>query len=434
MRQPVSGLDLILHGRAFVRGELRAVDIAVADGRIVRVARRIDGADRIDVGRAVILPAATDLHVHFRDPGHPEKEDFATGTLSAAFGGVTAVLDMPNTSPATVTRPALDAKITEAGRKAHVDFGLYAGLTDDPKSAGLLARATALKGYLGASTGDLLVRADGAIRAALVAQRKTGKLVAFHAEDAACLADHAARERHRTDPAVWSDARPAGCEAESIRALRRLRPRGARAHVAHLSSAPGLAELRGGMTAEVTPHHLFATREDLGKDGRWKMNPPLRSKRDQAALWSAVRAGRIAAVASDHAPHTPEEKARGIWEAPAGVPGVETMFPLLLAHRRRLPLARIVDACCEAPARLAGFRKGRIAAGYDADFAIVDLSAAEPIRADALHSRCGWTPYERMRAVFPSHVMLRGDWVVRDRAFVGRAGRGAYLDGARRRL
>lgn len=436
MRRSVpAAFDLVIRGRALRAGGLERVSIGVAGGRIARVGRRLDG-DRVqDFGDRLLLPAATDLHVHFRDPGHPAKEDFGTGTLAAAFGGVTAVVDMPNTSPPTSTPAAFEAKLAAAAAKAHVDFGLYAGLTDEPQSARLLRRATALKGYLGASTGDLLVRNEAAVRAALAEQARTGKLVAFHAEDAACLEAHAAAERHRVDPAVWSDARPAGCEAESIAKLARLRPAGARAHVAHLSSAAGLAALRPGMTSEVTPHHLLATRDDLAKDGRWKMNPPLRSRRDQAALWAALRDGRIDCVASDHAPHLPEEKARGVWDAPAGVPGVETLLPLMLAQsrRRRIPLARLVEACCARPAQLGGFAKGRLAPGYDADLLVVDLAAEEHVRADRLHSRCGWSPYEGMPAIFPTHVMLRGEWLIAERALVGRAGAGRFLEGGPRK-
>ncbi|MHB8585142.1 MAG: dihydroorotase [Thermoplasmatota archaeon] len=428
-------MDLVVRGRVVRGSRVERLSIGIEAGHIVRIARHIDGDDLLDVGDSLVLPAATDLHVHFRDPGAPAKEDFGSGSEAAAHGGVTTVLDMPNTNPPTTTRAALRAKILTARTKSLVDFGIYAGLTPDPKSAELLKEATALKVYMGSSTGDLLVTEDAPIRAGLAASKATGKIMAFHAESDACLHEAAEPLRGHMEPEVWSRARPARCEADAIARIRRLAPRGARPHIAHLSTDAGLRALAGArISAEVTPHHLFATQRDLASDRRWKMNPPLRTRRDQAALWAALRRGTIAAIASDHAPHLPAEKARGIWDAPSGVPGVETMVPLMLAawKARRLPLERVVAACCENPASLIGAKKGRIEEGFDADLMIVDPSAEAPIQAARLHSRCGWTPFEGFRAIFPSHVLLRGNLIVEDGATVGRAGKAQFLSGAPR--
>jgi dihydroorotase len=437
-------VDRVLRGRIPVGNRFVRAEIGIEGGRIAKIGRRIDADVVDDVGNRLILPAATDLHVHFRDPGATEKEDFASGTESASHGGVTTVVDMPNTDPPTVTRTAFRAKRANAARKARIDFGLYGAVTDRQNARALLRDATALKGYMGSSTGGLLVTDEAPLLEALRASAEAGKFVAFHAESEDCLRTAQAAIRGRADGAVWSESRPDSCEADAIETLRRVssqvriaRRMGARRrpriHIAHLSSARGLAAVRGsGFTSEVTPHHLFASVEDLARDPRWKMNPPLRTKRDQAALWAALRAGRIDCLASDHAPHLPAEKDRGIWEAPAGVPGAETMVPLLLAAWRagRLPLARLLKVACENPARMLRIRKGKIGRGLDADLMVVDPRAVAPIRAARLHSRCGWTPFEGYPAIFPERVYLRGTVIAENGETRGRAGDGRFVTGS----
>lgn len=426
--------DRLVRGRFLVDGSPTRAELSIAGGRVVAFGKRVEapGARVLDYGDRLVLPGAIDAHVHFRDPGHPEKEDFGTGTESAAFGGVTCVLDMPNTRPATITPAAFDDKLARARAKARVDFGLYCGLAG-PESLGLLARATAMKVYLGSTTGDLLVTDWDLVERAVHAAAHAGKTIAFHAEDQACLDLHA----HDAPADRWeshSANRPPACEAEAILRLAEMeRPDDARVHVAHLSTADGLAALLGsGITCEVAPHHLVFTVEDLAKrGGALKMNPPLRAAADAETLLLALASGDVDCVASDHAPHTPGEKERSPVECPSGVPGVETMVPLLLALAKegRVPFERVQEAACARPAEIFGLPKGRFAPGYDADFAVFDLERPRAIRAADLHSRCGWTPYEGMPAVFPSDVFVRGEPVVEDGALAGPAGRGRFLDG-----
>lgn len=425
--------DLLLKGRLLqADGTLARGKVAIKDGRIAQVGGIASARETLDVGDRVILPGAIDPHVHFRDPGHPEKEDFGSGTRAAALGGVTTVMDMPNTVPPTFTDAAFDDKLARARSKAVVDFGLYAGLDAHGTSLPLLDRAAAMKIYLGATTGDLLVREMGLVRRALEAAARAGRTVAVHAESQDCLERHA--HLLGDDYPSHSAGRPDVCEAEAIRALAEAaKGTGARVHVAHLSTKAGLDALDGtGFTSEVCPHHLLLDATRLRDGGRFKMNPPLRAASDAAVLTRALAQGRIDCLASDHAPHTPAEKASPrMRECPAGVPGVQTLVPLLLA-RRDVPPAQVARASTEAASvfRLPG--KGRLAPGYDADLAIYDLARVEPVTLDRLASRAGWSPFEGMPAVFPTDVYLRGEAIVKDGTCVGMPGRARHVRPVRR--
>ncbi|HEX2022275.1 MAG TPA: dihydroorotase, partial [Candidatus Thermoplasmatota archaeon] len=402
---------------------------SVRDGRVSDEGAHASGRRVLDFGDLLVVPGAVDPHVHFRDPGAPEKEDFASGTRGAALGGVTTVLDMPNTTPPTVTAEALDDKLARARAGACVDFGLHVGLDERGASIDLLPRASAMKIYLGATTGDLLVRDLAVVRRALVEAARTRRTVAVHAESQECLDRH----RHLASEAYPTHAasRPPACEADAIRQLEEAaRGTRARVHVAHLSTRAGLAALAGtGFTAEVTPHHLLLTQERLRDGGPFKMNPPLRASDDAAALWDGLASGRIACLASDHAPHTRAEKAAPDQRhCPAGVPGVQTLLPVLLPHALagRVPLARLLDASVAA-ARAFGLPKGALRPGMDADFAVYSLEDARPVRAADMASKAGWTPFEGMPAIFPRAVYLRGRPIVEDGRFTGSRGVGRYV-------
>jgi len=398
----------VISGRVFFRGQLEPLSIGIDEtGQIAAIKKVLRGDEQIDHGDALILPGCVDLHVHMRDPGLRYKEDFPSGTRSAAIGGVTTVADMPNTVPAAITTAALDAKAAELQGRAAVDYALYAA-PQSPEAVPRLAKAVAFKVYMAESTGNLeltVPRLEEILRAA----EAQPKLVVVHAEDPKKFNRQKAKDLRGHDA-----ARPKVAEEAAIATLARIRG-GARVHVAHVTCVDALNSVPAGATCEVTPHHLFLDwSKPLGARG--KVNPPLRSPTDRDALWGAFRQGRIDAVASDHAPHTIEEKSGLFEEAPAGLPGVATAFPLLMRRIRAgdLDLPRLVSAMAVRPAEILGIAKGTIEVGRDGDLVVVDPRNIEAVTAKRVRYKCGWTPFEGMEACFPRAVYLRGETIVED--------------------
>lgn len=429
-------MDRVVRGNVWTGDGLERTSVGIREGRVRAVEPGLDGDEVLDVGDDWVLPGAVDPHVHFRDPGHPWKEDFASGTAAAARAGVTCVLDMPNTRPATTTAHALAAKRDRAARRARVDFGLYAGLTTDPATHDLLAAATAGKMYLGATTGPLVVGSLEAVDAAAEASRAHGKVAAFHAESQACLEAHAG-EVDEAAPDDWDAhlrARPAECEARAVeRIVEAAEAVGGHLHVAHLSTARGADLVEDApVTSEASPHHLLLERRHLQQGARWKMNPPLRDASDRSRLWEAFAAGTVGIHATDHAPHTLAEKDAPVQQAPSGVPVLEDGVPLLLqaVAEGRIPLDRVVDAASTAPAKRFGLPKGRIAPGYDADLMVVDPTDGVTLPDGPRATRAGWTPFEGWPALRPHRVLVRGEDALRDGEVVAEPGLGRYHCGS----
>ncbi len=392
----------------------RVRDVRVRDGRVDGVARHLPGEPTVDADGKLLLPGMIDLHVHFREPGAAHKETWTTGSRSAAAGGVTTVVDQPNTDPPTVSGTAFDAKAALAAG-ALVDYGLNGGVTPDWEPEGLFERPLFALGevFLADSTGDMGIDRD-LFAAAVAAAAEHDLPVTVHAEDAT-LFDESARER--SDPDAWSAYRTAEAELAAVEDAAALaREADTHLHVAH-ASTPEAVDAADPMSCEATAHHLFLSREDYNRLGTLgRMNPPLRSERRREALFERLADGRVDIVASDHAPHTRAEKDATVWDAPSGVPGVETTLPLLLAAAREgyIDYERVRDATARLPAELFGLeRKGRVAEGYDADLVLVDPDNVQEIQATDLHTNCGWTPYEGMNGVFPEWTMRRGETVYR---------------------
>jgi dihydroorotase len=358
-----------------------------------------------------LLPGMIDVHVHLRQPGFSHKETWATGTRSAAAGGVTTVVDQPNTDPPTVDGPAFDRK-AEFAADALVDYGVNGGVVDGWEPATLFDRPLFALGevFLADSTGNMGVDTT-LFSQALDRARTAGVPVTVHAEDASLFNGSA---RGREDADAWSAYRTARAEVAAVeQACQVAREQGVAVHIAHASTPEGIdAAHEAGMTVEVTPHHMFLSRGDLGElgtDGR--MNPPLRRERRRQRVLDRVADGTVDMVATDHAPHTSAEKDAGVWEAPSGVPGVETALPLLLAAARadRVGYERVRDLTATNPAEVFGVeRKGRVAEGYDADLVLVDPGTSTEVGTEALHTKCDWTPFEGHDAIFPEWTMVRG--------------------------
>jgi dihydroorotase len=339
---------------------------------------------------------------------------------------VTTVVDQPNTAPPTVTGAAFDRK-AELARASLVDYGLNGGVLPEWDPDGLFDRPLFALGevFLADSTGGMGIGVE-LFREAVERATREGVVVTVHAEDAD-LFDESARER--TDADAWSAYRTAEAEAAAVeRAMAVGEETGARLHVAHTSTPEGIdAVAAAGGTCEVTPHHMFLSRENFEELGTYgRMNPPLRSERRRKAVYDRVADGTVDAVATDHAPHTRAEKDTDVWSAPSGVPGVETMLPLLIAEAEagRLSYDRVCDLTARTPARIFDLpAKGAIEPGRDADLVLVDPDDARPIRAEDLHSKAGWTPFEGREAVFPEFTMVRGTVVYEDGTFGESIGR-----------
>jgi len=421
-------MELVIEGRAYYKGKLQSVCIGVEKGRIVAVKKLLRGEKHLDFGERLILPGAIDIHTHMREPGMTRKEDFASGTISAAFGGVTCVFDMPNTKPPTLSLYDVEEKKALASRKAWTDFGLFGGCSDSSDPARIASEVVGFKIFMSSTTGSVLLSEDASIKRSFDFIRPFNKVVSVHAED-----EHLITDDPEQSPKDHDRNRPDQAEA---RAISRLASLGAanRVNVCHVTSRLGIEALaRTNFSAEAAPHHMLLD-FNRSKTGYAKINPPLRRKADRESVLQAFTEGKIGILASDHAPHTIEEKEQEFGSAPSGVPGVETSFPLMmaLARKEKFGLDTLIKAACEKPAQLFGLNKGAIEEGKDADLLVLDPRAVTPINARKLHSKCGWTPFEGYEAIFPQAVFLRGQLLVEDGGLVGeRKGRDVV---ARRRI
>ncbi|MFB6101522.1 MAG: dihydroorotase [Haloplanus sp.] len=403
----------------------RVRDVRIEGERIAAVGTNLDaGGQVVDARERLLLPGAVDVHVHFREPGDAHKETWRTGSRSAAAGGVTTVVDQPNTDPPTTTGAAYDQKELVA-RDSLIDYGINGGVTAEWTPEALFDRPIFALGevFLADSTGDMGIDAD-LFEAAVDRAAANDVVVTVHAEDAT-LFDESARERasegtgRDADADAWSAYRTAEAEIAAVeRAVDIGVDAGARLHIAHTSTPEAVDIVDDApdfVTCEVTPHHLLLSRDDLPELGTFgRMNPPLRSEERRAALYDRVVDGAVDAIATDHAPHTRAEKETTLWDAPSGVPGVETMVPLLLAEALdgSLSVERVRDLTAASPAARFGLdRKGRIEAGMDADLALYDLDRTREIRGRATHSKSGWTPFAGRQGVFPEWTLVRGDRV-----------------------
>ena len=392
----------------------RRRDVAVEGETIVAVERNLFGEEEIDATGKRLFPGMVDVHVHFRQPGFPQKETWATGSRAAAAGGVTTVVDQPNTDPPTVDGDAFDQKVTLAADSL-VDFGINGGVVPGWNPEELFSKPLFALGevFLADSTGDMGIEAD-LFEEALKRAAESDTIVTIHAEDADCFDEDAT---DRNDAAAWSAYRPPKAEANAVaEAVEVAEDVDVRIHIAHASTPESIDRAAaGGATTEVTPHHLFLSTDDLDELGTFgRMNPPLRDEQRRLAVYDRVADGTVDLIATDHAPHTRAEKDTDIWSAPSGVPGVETALPLLLEEARqgRLSYERVRDLTAANPAAIFDLPdKGRIEARADADLVLVDPDATREIRGEDLHGKTDWTPFEGMTGVFPELTMVRGEVV-----------------------
>ncbi len=409
--------DLVLEGKAYVNNAFQHCCIGIDEGKITEIKKILKGDRTKRFSKQLILPAGVDVHVHFRDPGMKQKETFTTGSIAAAYGGITSVFDMPNTHPPTTTMSRLQEKIDYAERSSFVDFGIYAGVTTDnlSKLVKLSKLCSGYKVFLGETTESF---AFSISQLSDLFQRLQGinKPIFFHAEDNDCLQKHKRKEHTLSH---HHHCRPPACEVAAIKQiLAAATDTNQRIHICHISSAPGLECLKSKnntFSCGVTPHHLLLSIEHITQpEVFYKVNPPIRPHTHASQLFTALKQGTIDILESDHAPHTLEEKKRDFMDVPSGIPGVETMIPLFLslAKQQKISFPRLISLCCERPADLLHLPKGKIHSGNDADLMIIDLRQQTRINAETLHSKAQWSPFEGFNAIFPTHVFLRGHHLI----------------------
>jgi len=445
MRLPV---DLSLqNARVYLDGEVREAGLAVNAGKIVKVAKDVNlpkAVEIVDVGKSIVLPGLIDAHVHLRDQDLAYKEDFSTGTAAAACGGVTLVLDMPNNEPVTMGVSRLRERMEVAEGKVLVNVGFYSAFPEDlgEVQATVDQGAIGFKVFLSKRVGGFIIDDDKVLVQALKSAGRAGVPVAAHAEDAALIQNAKARmvASNRNDVESYLKAHSEEAEVKSINRLTRLlNHMNLHLHICHVSTASGLEDvakakaLGCAVTCEVTPHHLLLSSRYLEKLGTVAlMDPPLRSRQTVNLLWEGLGRGLVDIVASDHAPHSLDQKVdRSVWDVKPGVPGLETMLPLLLTqvNRGHLTMQELVSLTSEKPSLIFGLTdRGRLAEGYQGDLVVVDMKREGVVDPARFKSKAHYSPFEGYRTVgAPVMTFVNGVPVMEEGEVVAESGVGRVL-------
>ena len=426
--------DLILkNGTVFTPEATEITDIAVKDGKIVDFGSFDNAEEIIDCTNLFVFPGLIDTQCHFREPGGEHKETLETGTLSAALGGVTGIFEMPNTNPLTITPEAMDFKLKKAHETSYVDFAFYFGGTaeyaEHLSEWENIDGVCGIKIFMGASNGDLLSATDEEIDA-IVANGK--RVIAVHAEDESIMNENKVTILgDSNDVAMHYKWRS---EESCLNATKRIvtiaKKYSRKVHILHITTAQEMAFLKANKdiaSAEVLANHLTLHAPDCYDvfGTLAQQNPPIREKHHQDALWAAVADGTVDIVASDHAPHTLDEKSGTYPNTPSGTPGVQTLIPIMLnhVHEGRLSYERLVDLMAYGPYRIHKIKnKCLIRKGFNADFTVVDPKTEHIISNAEQASKSGWTPYDGKKVVgFPKMTIIGGKTIMRDGEITGRS-------------
>tara|TARA_B100001057_G_scaffold326171_1_gene326356 strand:- start:3941 stop:5245 length:1305 start_codon:yes stop_codon:yes gene_type:complete len=401
-------LDLIIkNGQCYIDGKLKITDIAVKDGKILKISDNLDQAKEIiDAKGLTVLPGCIDTQTHFREPGSTDTEDLNSGSRAAIAGGITSVFEMPNTNPPTSNMKEFQRKIDLAKNRMYCNHAFYFGATadnaDDLASLDGLEGCCGIKLFVGSSTGNLLVAEEDDIEKVF---QNASKIIAVHSEDEAILKANKKLIKNgdvHSHP-VW---RSAECAIASTRRIVRIAEKhNKKAHVLHISTKEEidfLSQHKGNITFEITPQHLTMYAPDCyDKLGTYaQMNPPLRDKSHYDRLWYAVRNNLNDTIGSDHAPHLKKNKDKVYPETPSGMPGVQTLMPVMLNHVNdgKLTLSQLVKFVCENPVKIFGIKnKGFIKEKYDADLTVIDMNKIIEIKNDNIESKCGWSPFNNFK-------------------------------------
>jgi dihydroorotase len=415
--------SLLIHNATIAHpdGNTYSSDVACAAGKIVRIDKNIlaPAEEVIDAAGQLLLPGVVDAQVHFREPGEEHEEDLSSGSRAAARGGVTSFLEMSDSDPATTNRQALNDKLTRAAQKSVVNYGFFIGATaDNLEELNSGTSTCGIKIFMGASSKSLQIHRMQDMER-IFAQGT--RLIAVHAEDQARIQARTPQFAQRTDAAAHSELRDNECALIATRlALSLAKKYRRRLHILHVSTQEQVALLRqdkpAWVTADATPHHLLLDINDYaGQGARVQTDPPIRNVVDKTALWAGLGDGIIDFIASDHAPHSLDEKNLGYPNAPSGIPGVETSLPLMLTemHAGRCNLADIQKWMCYGPAQAYAIaNKGKILVGWDADLTLVDMDNLQPVRHADTYTKAKWSPYDgRALRGWPVFTIVGGEIV-----------------------
>jgi dihydroorotase (multifunctional complex type) len=422
----------ILDARISAGRDIVEASVAIEGGKILRIGKRNSmprADDEINARGMLLIPGLIDVHVHFRDPGETNKEDWSSGSKDALLGGVTTVFDMPNNRPKpTVDLAAVEEKRKEAQKKSLVNYGIYAGVTESnlERIKDLAPKVCGFKLYMGETTGSLAMPDPGLQKKAFEAVVKTGKVLVVHAEDHEINSKALEKNKTKDDILAHSRSHPPESEIRAVGAvIENAVSYGTKTHITHVSTEGGIALIQNAkksgiaLSCDTACHYLLLNQTNTEVKGvQLKVTPPLRTTGDQNALWSAIEAGIVDVIASDHAPHQFSEKECGVWDSPSGIPSVGLTLPLLMTeiNNKRLTLSRLIELTSQKPAVVFGIKnKGYILDGFDADLVLLDPKSEKQFNAKDSYSKSGWSPYEGWTLTgWPHSTIVAGNRVYDD--------------------
>ena len=416
---------IIKNGSCYIRGKLEKIDVALVDNKIKKIGKIEANAEKIfDASNKIVLPGIIDTQTHFREPGSTDREDLESGSRAAVLGGITSVFEMPNTNPPTSNLVEFDKKLNLAKNRMHCNYAFYFGAT--PENVDQLSKLKGLKGccgvklFAGSSTGKLLVAKEDDIEKVI---SNSDRVVSIHSEDEEILN---LRKKFIKEGDVHShpEWRNVECAMSSTRRVVKIAERyNKQIHVLHVTTREEvdfLAMHKKNATFEITPQHLTLYAPDCyDKLGTFaQMNPPIRKKEHYDKLWVAVRNSIVDVLGSDHAPHSKEDKNKKYPVSPSGMPGVQTILPIMLNHvnNEKLSLEQLIKLMCENPCKIFGIKnKGYIKEDFDADLTIIDINKKQTIKDEMIASKCGWTPFNNFTVKgFPVATIVNGKVVMSD--------------------
>ena len=423
---------IIKNGSCYIEGKFQSIDIALSGSKIKKIGKiSLNNAKVIDASGKIVLPGVIDTQVHFREPGANDAENLESGSRAAVAGGVTSVFEMPNTNPPTSTFKEFNNKLSAAKNRMFCNYAFYFGATPDNMKE--LASVNTLKGccgvklFAGSSTGNLLVSKEKDIEKVI---SNSSKIISVHSEDENILLSRKKfiKEGDVSSHPVWRNEE---CALESTkRVVRIAQKHKKKIHILHITTKQEIdffSEKREGVTFEITPQHLTLFAPDCYQKLKTfsQMNPPIRTKDHHDKLWEAVKKSLVSTIGSDHAPHTKEEKNRKYPLSPSGMPGVQTLLPVMLDHvnKGKLKIEQLIKLVCENPCDLFGIKnKGYIKENYDADLTIVDMNKEVVIKDSWIESKCGWTPFNNYKVKgFPIATIVNGEIVMENSKIISSA-------------